>query len=606
MKGIFTFLAAAICAVSLSKNPVSGSNPPLPLSGSEELFETTRIWDVELHFTAENWERIQPEWKGGFGPGGFFAPAFMDMGDKNRDGLLSEEEFLSLGQLIFCEWTVEDFEHLEKEDIIQGMADFGSSASDGKLVLSGIEGERNGIASVLGVSFPDSHADLVFEGTVLENVSARHKGNGTFMEARGSQKYSFKLDLNDDYPGRELAGVKKLNLHNCITDDSYMNEVLSYRLFRDAGVEAPRTAYARLNLKTPGAEGLQYHGLYTLVENVDKEFVKSHFGTKGGVILKPVTPSLFTYLGDDWQAYKQIYDPKSSISESEEARFIELCKLVSNADKLQFEQEIGEYIDLDNLARFLAVSVLLSDLDGILGPGQNLYLYLHPETGKFIFVPWDQDHSFGQMKRTQEHREKLSIRRPWDAGNDFLERMFDSESFYALYTSYVASFSKELFTPERLSAQVDELAALLDEPVKQESEEKYGNFRKLVEWDPAGDTIVVPEALASHNPGPFGSTAGIKPVKGFVVKRSLSVEDQLAGRSEGIEDTFPIDIGTFFARMDYSRIFMDSMDVNKDNQLSFDEIEQGFADWFSEWNETRENNLSAIELKTGINSSLSR
>jgi spore coat protein CotH len=43
--------------------------------------------------------------------------------------------------------------------------------------------------------------------------------------------------------------------------------------------------------------------------------------------------------------------------------------------------------------------------------GQNFYVYLHPETHKFEFIPWDLDHSFGQfpMGGTQEEREQLSI-----------------------------------------------------------------------------------------------------------------------------------------------------------------------------------------------------
>jgi len=50
----------------------------------------------------------------------------------------------------------------------------------------------------------------------------------------------------------------------------------------------------------------------------------------------------------------------------------------------------------------MAVMVYLSDLDGILGPGQNLYLHLHPKTQQFQFIPWDQDHSWGQFNRASQ------------------------------------------------------------------------------------------------------------------------------------------------------------------------------------------------------------
>ena len=53
--------------------------------------------------------------------------------------------------------------------------------------------------------------------------------------------------------------------------------------------------------------------------------------------------------------------------------------------------------DLDEFARFMAVTVWLSTMDSILGMGQNFYVYLDPKTHKFQFMPWDLDHSFGQF-----------------------------------------------------------------------------------------------------------------------------------------------------------------------------------------------------------------
>src|SRR5438093_9000414 len=116
------------------------------------------------------------------------------------------------------------------------------------------------------------------------------------MQSRSSLKRSLKLDLNRHVRGQKLAGVSKLNLHNNVTDASWMNEVLSHRLYRDAGVPAPRTAYARVYVTVPGKFDRQYLGLYSLVEDVDRLFATSHFGTRRGALFKPVTPSLFTYL----------------------------------------------------------------------------------------------------------------------------------------------------------------------------------------------------------------------------------------------------------------------------------------------------------------------
>jgi len=97
----------------------------------------------------------------------------------------------------------------------------------------------------------------------------------------------------------------------------------------------------------------------------------------------------------------------------------------------------------------MALTAWLTDLDGILGPGQNFYLYLHPKTQKFSFVPWDQDQPFGQFPRgTQEERENLSIKKPWTGENRFVERVYKVESFQTAYRARLAGLYK-LFGQDR-------------------------------------------------------------------------------------------------------------------------------------------------------------
>ena len=138
----------------------------------------------------------------------------------------------------------------------------------------------------------------------------------------------------------------------------------------------------------------------------------------------------------------------------------------STASESDFAAKVGEYIDLNNSARYMAITAWLTDLDGILGPGQNYYLYLHPKTQKFLFIPWDQDQPFGQFPRgTQEQRENLSIHKPWTGENRFLERVYKCESFKKIYLARLADFNKDLFQTERIHRQVDELAGVLRAPI---------------------------------------------------------------------------------------------------------------------------------------------
>ena len=115
---------------------------------------------------------------------------------------------------------------------------------------------------------------MEFEGRLFSDVGVRYKGNGTFLESRDSLKRSLKIELNKYAKGQRLGDVRMLTLQNNVTDASLMNEVLAYRLYRDAGVPAPRTAYARVFVTVPGKFERKYIGLYSMTEAVDKQFAQ--------------------------------------------------------------------------------------------------------------------------------------------------------------------------------------------------------------------------------------------------------------------------------------------------------------------------------------------
>ena len=516
--------------------PVTIGSEPAELK-TADLFQGTNLWTVHLKFSADQWAAIEPKGgnrgffgggprgpggpggpggpRGGFGPGMFVAPAFLKSGDKDGDGKLSADEFRGLGAGWFTQWDREKAGFLTEDSIRSGLNSVlespgfgppgGGRGPGGAPPLLGAEGKRNGLASAAGIEFEQVHADLEFDGRSFSDVAVRYKGNGTWMGSSGGRKHSLKIDLNKHVKGQKLGGVTKLNLHNNITDASYMNEPLSHRLFRDAGVPAPRTAYARVYVTVAGTYDHEYFGLYSIVEDVDKNFAHDNFGSRKGGIFKPVTPNLFDYLGEDWAKYNQIYDPKSEPTPEQSRRVIDFARLVTKADDAEFAARLGDYLDLDEFARFMAITVWISTMDSILGPGQNYYMHLHPGTGKFQFIPWDLDHGFGQfgLMGSQEQREQLSLRKPWRGENRFLERVFKTEAFKTRYLARLEEYNKGICRTERISAQVDELAPILRPAVKEESAEAVERFDKVV----AGEAVA-PSGFGGPRPPGGGAEIG--------------------------------------------------------------------------------------------------
>ena len=192
---------------------------------------------------------------------------------------------------------------------------YGSSSGGGSRFL-GPAGGRNGVAARQGIEFDYVQGTLQLGDWTFRNVALRFKGNGSFLRATrgGGDKISLKVDLNKYVKGQKLAGLTTLNFQNNVTDPGWMNEVLAYRLYRDAGALAPRTTYAQVHLTVEGEGGTRFLGLYSVSENVDEAFFEERFGTRKGAILKPSTQDLFTDWGPDWNAYQQSYDPKTDLT----------------------------------------------------------------------------------------------------------------------------------------------------------------------------------------------------------------------------------------------------------------------------------------------------
>src|SRR5204863_225264 len=96
---------------------------------------------------------------------------------------------------------------------------------------------------------------------------------------------------------------------------------------------------------------------------------------------KPVTYNLFEHLGDKWSAYAPIYDLKTKETPEQQRSEIDFARLVSSATDGEFGGRVGDLLDLNEFARFLAAEVLLPSYEGMRPYGFN-----HPahEIKRFI------------------------------------------------------------------------------------------------------------------------------------------------------------------------------------------------------------------------------
>jgi hypothetical protein len=263
-----------------------------------------------------------------------------------------------------------------------------------------------------------------------------------------------------------------------------------------------------------------------MVEAVDEDFALERFGSKRTPVFKPVTYELFKHLGDDWAAYEVIYDLKTEATAAQQRRVIEFGRLVTYASDTEFARRLGEFLDLEEFARYLASEVLLSNYDGFLSDGQNFYLYLDPVSNKFGFIPWDLDLSWGGffLLGTTRQRERASIWHPWVGQHRFLQRVMAVDEFQRLYRRQLEDLLARLFVPSRLYQRIDAVAQVIRSPIAAESDFRLGKFERAVS-----------DKRRERSPE-FGQGANrpAHQLKRFIEARAISVRQQLDGKSEGI------------------------------------------------------------------------
>lgn len=280
-------------------------------------------------------------------------------------------------------------------------------------------------AGAFGTEFPWVQADLSAGGTTFKNVGVRYKGNFTYASSAQMLRRPLKIELDHyDDEALRLHGQQKLNLSNGVTDPGRAREALAFTIYRAAGVPASRTAYVELTLSVPGKYERELVGLYTLVEQIDKAFLKAHFKNAKGLLLKPENlRGGIEYLGENWAPYETKYRPKNEGTPDQQKRLIAFTRLIHRADDAEFASEVGKYLDVDAFVRFVAADALMANLDSYLGFGHNFYLYLRPDTNQFVFMPWDLDLSMGMwpVGGPPERQMDLSLEHPHIGQNRLLD-----------------------------------------------------------------------------------------------------------------------------------------------------------------------------------------
>ena len=252
--------------------------------------------------------------------------------------------------------------------------------------------------------------------------SLANSGNRTLR----APKRSWKVSVEPDEARERLAGMARINLKSMYNDPSQMREALAWHLFGRAGVPSPRHTYAKLALDAT------YFGLFAVIEQVDKRFLKDHFGANHrGNLYKAYCGDVGCatlehrtgHHGDD--SGRQYFTPgsddltyrlKTNEDDAEASTYDDLARFIAvingvglpggteRFDTDAFRESVDAIMNAHAFLRWASVNLLLGSWDNYFKTPSNYYLYNSGRQGAdnnfmespyFTFIPWDYDNCLG-------------------------------------------------------------------------------------------------------------------------------------------------------------------------------------------------------------------
>lgn len=292
-------------------------------------------------------------------------------------------------------------------------------------------------------------ADLVIDGTRVENVGVRLKGNSTLAALRDPdnpdagrrgpggmrppegfeppegfvppdgeggpmggggfnsiqlteaepENLPWLISFDEFAEGRRYQGHTEIAVRPASASSTFAaNEALALSLVADTGQTSQDHVYSTFTVNDrPTTTRL-------LVEHPDESYVEAEFGSDS-VLYKSLAGGSFTDKGNDPTEYATDFEQINRIGSQDLQPVIELVRWVNGATDEEFAAQLGEHLDIDSFARYLATQNLLLNFDDMAGPGRNYYLRYDLDTGRFEVVTWDLNFAFGGSTDAGPHDE---------------------------------------------------------------------------------------------------------------------------------------------------------------------------------------------------------
>jgi spore coat protein H len=217
-------------------------------------------------------------------------------------------------------------------------------------------------------------ATVAVGGVTYSNVAIRLKGMGSFRPLH--EKPSLAVKFDEYIEDQKFFGLSKIMLNNSSQDPTYLAELVSMSMFRDADLPAPRVTHAFVELNG------RKLGTYVAIEAVNKDFLRRTFKNTSGTMYE-------AYLQDIDQNLDQ--DNGVNIKQRDRKALVEACRISDPAERWLSLQRV---LNVDQFIDHTVLEMFVSHTDGYAINRNNYRLYNDPTSGRFWFITLGADWGF--------------------------------------------------------------------------------------------------------------------------------------------------------------------------------------------------------------------
>ncbi len=233
-------------------------------------------------------------------------------------------------------------------------------------------------------------ARVSIDGVPYKDVGVHFRGMSSYFMVQRGQKRSLNLSFDWVEKAQAVQGIRTINLLNAHEDPTFLRSMLYYQVASHY-VQAPKANFVRVVING------ESWGLYTSVEQFNKDFIRDHYATTDGARWKvPGSPGArggLEHLGDTIASYRRNYEIKSKDDSASWRALITLTRVLNTTAPAQLEAALGPILDIDGALRFLALEVTLVNNDGYWTRASDYSIYRDVE-GIFHILPQDANETF--------------------------------------------------------------------------------------------------------------------------------------------------------------------------------------------------------------------